>query len=348
MGKFINLAGIDFAGGGSAPVPPVPPGPTPVVAAKDVNLRDYDGTIIASYTAEEFAALTDWPAAPVHEGLIAEGWEWSLLQAQAFVAKYGKLDIYHIYYTEDGVIRLKVDLPIGRTNPVLNVFMDTATTIEVDWGDGSDHDTKTSTQTGNSAMPHVYAHAGVYEIVVKCLSGRIALTGSSSPNTSILLSQTGNLVYCYINSIIDIQTCRNLYMHGGQRSALAGCNGVSAFMLENASLYVSQYHFYANNRLKRVYIPEGKKFIDPYAFGYCRRLTYVMIPSTVTTIQANAFIGCDGMKHIFMMPAAPPSITNTTFGIPSDAIIYVPADSVAAYKAATNWAAHASKIQPIS
>ena len=44
-----------------------------VPSPKDVTFRDYDGTIVTSYTKEEFAELTEMPANPSHEKLIAQG-----------------------------------------------------------------------------------------------------------------------------------------------------------------------------------------------------------------------------------------------------------------------------------
>ena len=60
---------------------------------KDVNFRDYDGTIVASYSAADFANLTALPANPSHDGLTAQGWNWTLVKAKAYVAKYGRLEI---------------------------------------------------------------------------------------------------------------------------------------------------------------------------------------------------------------------------------------------------------------
>ena len=48
----------------------------------DVTFYDYDGSIVTSYSAADFAALTEMPANPSHEGLTAQGWNWSLTDAQ--------------------------------------------------------------------------------------------------------------------------------------------------------------------------------------------------------------------------------------------------------------------------
>ena len=60
-----------------------------VANSKEVNFLDYDGTILYSYTAAEFAALSSMPANPTHDGLTAQGWNWSLANAKAYVASMG-------------------------------------------------------------------------------------------------------------------------------------------------------------------------------------------------------------------------------------------------------------------
>ena len=54
---LISSLTVDVSGGGGTPV------------SKDVKFYDYDGTIVYSYTPEEFAALESLPDNPTHEGL---------------------------------------------------------------------------------------------------------------------------------------------------------------------------------------------------------------------------------------------------------------------------------------
>jgi len=59
----------------------------------DVMFYDYDGSVVTGYSAADFANLTELPANPTHEGLTAQGWNWTLADAKTYVAKYGKLNI---------------------------------------------------------------------------------------------------------------------------------------------------------------------------------------------------------------------------------------------------------------
>ena len=79
----------DFA----ADIATIPSGGGGSTTRKDVNFYDYDGTIVNSYTATEFANLSAMPDNPSHDGLTAQGWNWSLSDAKSYVASYGELDV---------------------------------------------------------------------------------------------------------------------------------------------------------------------------------------------------------------------------------------------------------------
>ena len=71
------------------------------------------------------------------------------------------------------------------------------------------------------------------------------------------------------------------------------------------------------------------------------------MPSTVTSIGGNEFSGCTAMKSFVIRAIAPPSLgVNSFSGNPCS--IYVPDQSVEAYKTASNWSTYASKIKPLS
>ena len=87
------------------------------------------------------------------------------------------------------------------------------------------------------------------------------------------------------------------------------------------------------------------------AFLRCRSLRRVVIGSGVSSMGANAFNSCTVLESVtvdiavpFLIgrgDASPFNATNDTFQI------YVPAESVNAYKAASGWSAYASRIQAI-
>lgn len=157
----INAAIEAILGGGSA-------------TKSDVNFYDYDGTIVNSYSTAEFAQLSAMPANPSHTGLTAQGWNWSLSDAKTYVASYGKLDIGQMYVTSDGKTRFYITLTEGRISPIMKLTLDSNSEVDIDWGDGTTHDTL----SGSGDMTtnrHAYASAGSYVITITVSSGGITI-----------------------------------------------------------------------------------------------------------------------------------------------------------------------------
>ena len=157
-----------------------------------VNFYDYDGTIVNSYTATEFANLSELPANPSHEGLTAQGWNWSLVKAKEYVAKYGKLNIGQMYVTSNGKTRIYMTLAEGRISPILQLYLNANSELDIDWGDGSTHSTFTSTNAGYKNERHNYVTAGDYVIAISVTTGSFILQSSSDTVSSILWNGNNN------------------------------------------------------------------------------------------------------------------------------------------------------------
>ena len=72
-----------------------------------------------------------------------------------------------------------------------------------------------------------------------------------------------------------------------------------------------------------------------------------VIPNSVTSLSST-FEGCSSLKEVTFLHTTPPSYNNTLFGCSKLETIYVPDESVNAYKTATGWLEFASKIKPLS
>ena len=103
------------------------------------------------------------------------------------------------------------------------------------------------------------------------------------------------------------------------------------------------------SQLQRIKLPSQMQQIGAYAFKNCTSLAKIDIPSTTFKIDNQAFYGCSSLRTIVVRTEAFPTLSNSAFtGIAADALIYVPDESVDAYKSATNWSAYADAIRPIS
>ena len=287
------------------------------VAEKDVNFYDYDGTVVASYTAAEFTELTAMPDNPTHEGLTAQGWNWSLSDAKTYVASYGKLNIGQMYITSDGKTRLYIRLGEGRLKPYLGLTGNSSgTAVSIDWGDNSNAESVTL-NTSTVYTPHNYSAAGEYVIAITVTNGSISFSGDSSAQSNIFRkSSTPNAN--------DDRVYRNI---------------LTKLEIGSGITFISTYAFRNCNALTSVTIPSGVTSIDIYAFSSCYALTSVVIPNSVTSISSGAFNNCYGFSFVKFERSTPPTVSNINAwtNIPTDCIIYVPTGSLSAYKSAANY-----------
>jgi hypothetical protein len=99
--------------------------------------------------------------------------------------------------------------------------------------------------------------------------------------------------------------------------------------------------------LPNVTIPNSVTKIGDYAFYWCRDLKSITIGSGVTSIGSYAFEGFENLS-VYCKATTPPSLGTDTFNCVnydySDVTIYVPTESVNAYKSAEGWKEYADRI----
>lgn len=138
---------------------------------KDVNFFDYEGTILYSYTWDEALQLTEMPPLPSHDGLICQGWNWTLEEMKS---NEGMCDVGAMYITDNGRTRLYIDVESDETEDDLSIdlyFSNTNTpTIKIYWGDKTE---ETYEVTNNTFYPHKYSSKGKYVIEIEVLNSRL-------------------------------------------------------------------------------------------------------------------------------------------------------------------------------
>lgn len=266
------------------------------VISQDVNFIDYDGTLLYSYTASNFAKLTELPANPTHEGLTAQGWNWSLSDAKTYVAEYGKLWIGQMYITDDNKTRIYIHLEDGRLSPYLGFAINGTATVE--WGDGTSEDiTGTSTSTVIYTQ-HNYASSGDYVIKLSSDS-TIYLLGDDTKKSYLISNNanTRNENRMYLNSILKIELGSNIYIHN---SAFNNLNSLQNITIPNNTTVIGNRAIYGCYTLRGLVIPSGVTYIYDNTFDACYSLRNISVPNTIIHMRANVFATNFSLRNIII------------------------------------------------
>lgn len=116
------------------------------------------------------------------------------------------------------------------------------------------------------------------------------------------------------------------------------------------------FNFYANDQIVSVVLPSEATYIQHSMFYGSKNLRQVTLPASLTKLGAAAFYDCTDLKLVIFRVPTPPAMISLLPAIPegSEKLFYntspnlaikVPAESVAAYKAA--WPMWADKIGPM-
>lgn len=129
-------------------------------------------------------------------------------------------------------------------------------------------------------------------------------------------------------------------------NTLKNCSNITSITIPDDVTLIGNAAFSGCNSLTSITIPNSVITIDGSAFQGCNSLTSITIPDSVTFIGMYCFSGCSSLTYMTIKATTPPTLQNVNaFNNTNDCPIYVPAESVAAYKTASGWNSIASRIQ---
>lgn len=232
--------------------------------SKDINFYDYDGTILYSYTTEEFKELSSLPPLPTHQGLICQGWNYTLEDISDVQ------DVGAIYVTDDNKTRLYIHIETPEQLDVeIRLNQNTANGVTIDWGDGS---TSSQSSTGHIILTHIYNNVGYYCIVITKKKGTVTLgRGSSSYSLFGSASNYG------INLLYKVEL--------------------------GAGIGLDSYTFNSCASLRTITIPEKLTELKTSLFQNCYSLVHVNIPKSITTFNNTIFYNCYSLRSISLNSA---------------------------------------------
>lgn len=128
--------------------------------------------------------------------------------------------------------------------------------------------------------------------------------------------------------------------------AFYGCTGLERVDIPSTVTTIGDYCFEKCSSLTKVILSEGNVSIGAYAFRSNYSLTSFEFPASIKTIGKGCLLECKGLTSITVKAIDVPQGDNEMFW-DSNCPIYVPEESVEAYKTSEQWKKCANRILPI-
>ena len=147
------------------------------------------------------------------------------------------------------------------------------------------------------------------------------------PNTVIALA---DFAFASVNNLTSINIPGNVESIGNHCFEI--CRNLTTVTLNEGLLSIGQ-NVFNEDPLTSITIPDSVTYIGDSAFDLCEDLTTVVIGSGITEMGDLVFGNCTNLESVTIYATTPPEIMDT-FDSALDFPIYVPAESVNAYKTA--------------
>ena len=146
----------------------------------------------------------------------------------------------------------------------------------------------------------------------------------------------GNYTFTELPNLTSVTIGNSVEIIG--EGALGGCPKLTSIEIPNSVTSIGDGAFANCTGLTSVTIPESVTSIGESAFYNCSSLISVTIGKGVTSIGYKAFGSCKALNEITCNAATPPSCGTECFHwVNKSIMVYVPAQSVEAYKSTDVW-----------
>ena len=125
------------------------------------------------------------------------------------------------------------------------------------------------------------------------------------------------------------------------------CKTLTSITIGNGVTSIGNSAFYHCDKLASITLSDNLTSIGDICFSYCTKLALVILPSSITSINYWAFSYCFSLTSITIKAKTPPTFGKYIFNGADTKYVYVPSDSVEAYKTATNFTTYVDKIKGI-
>jgi len=278
----------------------------------DVTFIDYDGTILYTYTADEFLALEGMPANPdrTSDGLTAQGWNWSFAGARAYVQNHGMLVVGQMYEPTDGDTHVFVHVFDHATPTTFRWYQSVSNGVSVNFGDGNP--AVTVSGTGIVTYSKAYTTDDDYEIVFHKVTGNwyFSITATSAPFVlrdgealAVKKVYIGTInAPSFMNVFDGLINMSSLVIGPSNATKISAVRivsntGTKGFVVPAGTTSITTSTLAGNPRCKYISLPESMTSISGSgAMTENGSLLMITIPDSVTSIGGNAFVRCTSLK----------------------------------------------------
>jgi hypothetical protein len=344
----------------------------PVSDDADILFIDIDGQNLYGYTRAEALLLTELPPLPSRDGLVCEGWNWTLQEIKdqcnahmratigpMYHTVSGKEEFVYMNYVEFIVKGAAAEINWGDGSAVQSAAVDETVThtttkngrvrASISFADGTGYIQKVGTNINTLDAVYIleYYCSGNYKSPVNALDS-CELFGISGLNFATWSS--GNLTLRHLG----VRALIIPHWVTGASVPFAQNENYVRKVSQPGNMNVRQFP-YMNRFLSRFDIPvnTGDNYVGEMLYR-TRALSLIDIPATFTSgIGSTTFASSpesNSPKIFVFRRTTPYNIGSTTFN--AHARIFVPYSAdhsvLNAYKGATNWVNYASQIYELT
>ena len=187
--------------------------------------------------------------------------------------------------------------------------------------------------------------------------------GSCSSVTSVIIPDSvtsiGELAFSYFKTLTSITIPDSITTIGGRAfegcsgltsvtigkgvtgikyNTFEGCRNLTDITIPDSVTYIGERVFRDCSNLTNITIPDSVTSIGSEAFRGCSSLTSITIPDSVTSINSWAFVDCSSLTSVYCKAKTPPTVSGIFSNNNTSVItVYVPAESISAYRSASYW-----------
>lgn len=302
----------------------------------DVRFIDYDGTIIAQMSMDDAHQLTELPTPPAHEDLRFVGWTASLSR---ITTTTNPIDVGAMYENSHNPDQTMFRLWLDTDQTITIVYsQNKANGVVVDWGDGSE--TYTSSTTGNQTASHTYSVAAAnspYKLTLTPDASTTLGLGNGTQATTFWGYGSGwsyvkfDAIFgkCKINQYA-FQKCSYIRDVVFSRDSVSlSVNGLGGYSFQQSGVkavvlpdtfygYNGSNHFKSCSSLQTFVFPQDDANLTQVPtsfFETCGKLRSIVLPDTITTIQDSAFKSCGALNSIVIPDSVKAFSQNSMYGI---------------------------------